>query len=194
MAERKLYTDLQKAEILKKAEETTVAAAAKEFGVDRKTIAKWKASAAVTAGKIEAKKKTRTAGRNVKSAVSGAVSTVKGDVRDAADKAKLADEMASGKAKAKTARKKAEKKEAAAQKTVRKTVAKNEKAARRTSAKKKAVKLNLIIQSPMGGEITPAQIALRLPKDAADAYVRIDLNKVYYVLKSGETGSIDIWE
>ena len=194
MAERKTYTDLQKAEILKKAEETTVSAAAKEFGVDRKTIASWKAAAGITAGKIEAKKKTRAAGRKVKETVTGAAETVAGDVKDAADKAKLADEMASGKAKAKSARKAAEKKEQAAQKTVRKATAKSEKAARKTSAKKKAMKLNLIIQSPMGGEITPAQIALRLPKETADAYVRIDLNKVYYVLKSGETGSIDIWE
>ena len=36
MAERKTYTDLQKAEILKKAEETSVSAASKEFGVAAK--------------------------------------------------------------------------------------------------------------------------------------------------------------
>ena len=194
MAERKVYTDAQKAAILKKAEETSISAAAKEFSVDRKTIMKWKASANVTAGRIEVGKKARSAGRNVKETVSGKVDAVKGDVKDAVDRAKLADEMASGKVKARSARKSAEKKEKAVQKAVRKSTEKSEKAARKHSAKKKAVKLNLVIQSPMGGDITPAQIALRLPKDAADAYVRVDLNKVYYVLKSGETGSIDIWE
>lgn len=100
MAERKVYTDAQKAEILKQAEETGISAAAKEFDVDRRTIMKWQASANVTAGRIEAKRKTRSAGRNVKETVSGKVETVKGDVKDAVDKAKLADEMASGKVKA----------------------------------------------------------------------------------------------
>ena len=194
MAKRKTYTDVQKAEILKKAEETSLAEAAKEFGVDRRTVANWKASAGITAGRIEAKKKTRSAGRNVKKAVSGTVSIVAGDVKDAVDKAKLADEMAAGRAKAKAARKSADKKEKAAQKAVRKAADKDEKAARKPSAKRKAVKLNLVIQSPTGGNITPAQIALKLPKDTVDAYVRTDHNKVYYILKSGETGSMDLWE
>ena len=66
MAERKNYTDAQKAEILKKAEETSVAAASKEYGVSRVTITKWKAAAGATAGKIEAKKNTRAAARKVK--------------------------------------------------------------------------------------------------------------------------------
>ena len=151
------------------------------------------ASDTIDAVKIETKKKTRAAGRTVKTAVKDAADTVAGDVKAAADKAKLADEMASGKAKARSARKTAEKKTQAAQKAVRKAETKNAKAAKRTSAKKKAVRLNLVIQSPAGGDITPAQIALKLPKDTVDAYVRVDHNKVYYVLKNGETGSIDIW-
>lgn len=127
MAKRRTYTDLQKAEVLKKAEETTIATAAKEFGVDRRTIAKWKAEAGITAGKIEAKKKTRTAGRSISEAVTGTVSTIAGDVKDVADKAKLADEMAAGKAKARTERKSAEKKEKAAQKAERKDTEKAKK-------------------------------------------------------------------
>lgn len=191
MAERKTYTDLQKAEILKKAEETSITKAAKETGVDRKTIAKWKASAGITAEKIEVKKKTRAAGIHVSKAVTGAVSKAAGDVKDAADKARLADEMAAGKAKAKAARKTAEKKEKAAQKIARKDTAKKEKAARKPSVKKKA--MNLVIQSPTGVDITPAQIAMKLPKDTVDAYVRADHNKVYYVRKNGEAGSVEIW-
>ena len=53
---------------------------------------------------------------------------------------------------------------------------------------------NIIIQSPMGGYITPADIAKKVPKGTADVYVRVDENKLYYVLKNGETGDLDIWE
>ena len=42
--------------------------------------------------------------------------------------------------------------------------------------------------------ITPADIARKVPKGTADVYVRVDENKLYYVLKNGETGDLDIWE
>ena len=53
---------------------------------------------------------------------------------------------------------------------------------------------NIVIQSPMGGYITPADIARKVPKGTEDVYVRVDENKLYYVLKNGETGNMDIWE
>ena len=56
-----------------------------------------------------------------------------------------------------------------------------------------ATKLNIQIQSPMGGVITPEQIAEKVPKEAVDVYVRIDENKIYWVGKKG-VGSVDIWE
>ena len=46
----------------------------------------------------------------------------------------------------------------------------------------------------MGGYITPEDIAKQVPKGTADVYVRVDENKLYYVLKNGETGNMDIWE
>lgn len=52
---------------------------------------------------------------------------------------------------------------------------------------------NIIIQSPMGGHITLEEIAEKVPKKTADVYVRVDENKLYYVLESGETGDVDIW-
>lgn len=194
MAERKTYTDLQKAEILKKADETSVSAASKEFGVARKTIANWKAESKVTAGKIEAKKKTRAAGRKVRETVTNTADMVAGDVKDATDKVKLVEEIEAGKVKAKNARKAAEKEEKAAQKEAQKEAEKNEKAARKHSAKARAVKLNMVIQSQDGRSVTTTQIALRLPKETVDAYIKAEENKIYYVLKNGETGCIDIWE
>ena len=56
-----------------------------------------------------------------------------------------------------------------------------------------AGKINIIIQSPMGGVITPAEIVAKVPKDAEDVYVRVDENKLYYVLKNDESGSVEIW-
>ncbi|MBQ9155458.1 MAG: helix-turn-helix transcriptional regulator [Eubacterium sp.] len=52
---------------------------------------------------------------------------------------------------------------------------------------------NIIIQSPMGGHISLEEIAGKVPKDTADVYVRVDENKLYYVLEDGETGDVDIW-
>jgi transcriptional regulator with XRE-family HTH domain len=53
---------------------------------------------------------------------------------------------------------------------------------------------NIIIQSPLGGSVTPADIAKKVPQDTKDVYVRVDENKLYYVLENGESGNVDIWE
>jgi len=61
-------------------------------------------------------------------------------------------------------------------------------------AARKAIGIpNIIIQSPMGGHISLEEIAGKVPKDTADVYVRVDENKLYYVLDNGETGDVDIW-
>ncbi len=62
------------------------------------------------------------------------------------------------------------------------------------SAKKVSGIPNIIIQSALGGYITPADIARKVPKNTADVYVRVDENKLYYVLEDGETGDVDIWD
>ena len=81
---------------------------------------------------------------------------------------------------------------------VKKTAAK---AARKTketvkkveaAAKKPAAKLEIIVQSPMGGNITAEEIAAKLPKGAETVFVRVDQNKLWWI-KGEETGSVDIW-
>ncbi len=52
---------------------------------------------------------------------------------------------------------------------------------------------NIIIQSTMGGYITPEDIAKKVSKNTADVYVKVDENKLYYVLDDGDTGDVDIW-
>lgn len=187
------YTDAQKAEILKKAAETSIAEASREFGVDRKTIRSWKVSDSLAADAIEVKKKTRAAGRMVKGAVTSAADKAAGDMKAAAEKAVTVEQIEVGKVKAKQTRKAAEKKAVKDEKAAVKAAKKEEKAAQKPAAKLKTVKLNMVFQSPWGGEITPEQIALKVPKEAVDVYVKIDENKIYWVAKNGEAGAVEIW-
>ena len=64
------------------------------------------------------------------------------------------------------------------------------KPAKRGGAKKDAGVV-VVIQSPMGGNITPEEILKKTGKVDA-VYVRVDENKAYWV-KGEETGSIDLW-
>ena len=113
---------------------------------------------------------------------------------------KVADDVKKAPAKAKAAVKKVaadvkeeEKKIAADVKGEVEKVEKKVKApaAKKPAAKKAALKNEVIIQSPLGGVITPAEILAKTgPVDSV--YVRVDENKAYWV-KGEETGSVDLW-
>ena len=85
---------------------------------------------------------------------------------------------------------KAEKVEKAAkvEKAPAKKAAEKKPAAKKPVAKKTA---EVIIQSPLGGEITGAEILKRVG-DVDKVYVRVDENKAYWV-RGDETGSVDLW-
>ena len=61
-------------------------------------------------------------------------------------------------------------------------------AARKTATKKTA---EVVIQSPLGGEITSAEILARVG-NVDKVYVRVDENKAYWV-RGEESGSVDLW-
>ena len=61
-------------------------------------------------------------------------------------------------------------------------------AVKKAAAKKTA---EVIIQSPLGGEITGAEILARVG-EVDKVYVRVDENKAYWV-RGEETGSVDLW-
>ena len=65
--------------------------------------------------------------------------------------------------------------------------------AKKPAAKKPAAKkvAEVIIQSPLGGEITGAEILARVG-DVDKVYVRVDENKAYWV-RGEETGDVDLW-
>ena len=52
-------------------------------------------------------------------------------------------------------------------------------------------KVEIIIQSPMGGEITPEEIMSRIG-DVDKVYIRIDQNAAYWI-KGEESGAINLW-
>jgi hypothetical protein len=171
------YTDAQKQEIIKKAEETSVSEAAKEYGVDRKTIRGWMNSAS---GNAEPKKSQ--AGRKVKETIGEKI-----------DNKKLANQMTVGRIKAKRERKSTDKATAKAEKAAVKAADKEEKASRKPAVKRQARKMNILFQSQSGGAVTSEQIAMRVPKEAVDVYVKLEENKIYWVDKNGKHGSVDIW-
>lgn len=103
-----------------------------------------------------------------------------------ATKKKIAEEVKAVEAKVEKAVKDAPAKAKAAAKKV-------EKAVKAPVQKVKAAKLEIIVQSPTGGNITAEEIAAKVPAGADSVYVRVDQNKLWWV-KDEETGSVDIWE
>ena len=166
------------------------------------------ASDAATATEIEVKKNTRKTARKAKEAIEEVAVEVKEAVEDKA----VAEEIEAKKTVRKAGRKAKEAVEAVAQsdpvvaaeievkKNTRKAGRKAKEKVGETvvavkeTAKKAAGIPNIIIQSPMGGYITAEDISAKVPKGTKDIYVRVDENKLYYVLKNGETGDVDIWE
>ena len=151
---------------------------------DVKKAAKAKAEKAVdtaAATEVEVKKSTRSVGRKAKAKVEEAAA----QVAEKVDAAATAVEIEAGKAKAKRTRKTAE---------VKKAVSEAVEEAKKPGRKARASKLDIVIQSVMGGAITPEEIAAKVPKDAISAYVKVEENKIYWVNKAGETGSVEIWD
>lgn len=88
----------------------------------------------------------------------------------------------------KAAEQKPVEKKAAAEKAPAKKTAEKKPVAKKAAAKKTA---EVIIQSPLGGEITGAEILARVG-NVDKVYVRVDENKAYWV-RGDETGSVDLW-
>ena len=134
------------------------------------------------AAKTTAKKAKATA-QKAEKAVKKAPAKAKAEAKKAEDKV-VAEEIEAKKMVTKTARK--------AKTVVKETTAKVEKAAKRAAAKGKVAKLEIVVQSPMGGNITAEEIASKIPAGCNNVFVRVDQNKLYWV-KGEETGSVDIW-
>ena len=116
-----------------------------DVAADVKKAAKAKAEKAVdtaAATEVEVKKSTRSVGRKAKAKVE----EVAAQVAEKVDAAATAVEIEAGKAKAKRTRKTAE---------VKKAVSEAVEEAKKPARKARAAKLDIVIQSVMGGAITP---------------------------------------
>ena len=58
--------------------------------------------------------------------------------------------------------------------------------------KESGPKMEIYIQSPLGGNITPEEIEARMPEGAEACFVRVDQNMIWWV-RGEETGAIEIW-
>ena len=93
----------------------------------------------------------------------------------------------------------AEKKTAAAKTAVKETAKSAAKAAAQTAPvlrleKKAAVPpMDIYIQSPYGGNITPEEVAAKMPQGTKACYVRVDQNLIWWVSRDGSTGAVEIW-
>ena len=131
----------------------------------------------------EIKEDVRKAGIKAKNTAKKAAADVKADEKKIAAKAKATAAKVEKDAKATTKKVTADVKETAEK--VKKTV--------KAPAKKSATaKLNLVIQSRMGGSITAEEIAAKIPKNAENAYVKVEENKIYWTT-ADDAGSVDIW-
>ena len=82
-------------------------------------------------------------------------------------------------------------KKAAAPAAEKKQAKPQAKKAVKKSPAKKAAEPQVIIQSPLGGEITPFAVLAKVGT-VDKVYIRVDLNKAFWV-KGTETGSVDLW-
>ena len=112
--------------------------------------------------------------------------------------AKPAEKKAAPAAEKKAAKPAAEKKvakpaekKAAAPAAEKKQAKPQAKKAVKKSPAKKAAEPQVIIQSPLGGEITPFAVLAKVGT-VDKVYIRVDLNKAFWV-KGTETGSVDLW-
>lgn len=84
---------------------------------------------------------------------------------------------------------------AAVKSAVKATVSRTASKAAVKSAVKAAVSraktVEFIIQSPLGGEITPEEVLKKVGK-ADKIYIRVDQNKAYWV-RGEESGSVELW-
>ena len=90
------------------------------------------------------------------------------------------------------AKKETVKKEASKTEAEKKTVKKAAAKAAPKAAGKAAKTPEVIIQSPLGGIITPEEILKKVGK-VDKVYVRVDQNKAHWV-RGDEIGSVDLWD
>lgn len=149
----------------------------------------------VQAAEKKVEEKIEAVEKKAEAVVNGAIETKeKAEKKVAETKEKVAEtkaKAAKAKAKAVETTTKAKAVAAKAEKKVKKTTKAASAVAAGAVKKVLPKKPEVVIQSPMGGEITPEAILAKIG-EADKVYVRVDVNKAYWV-KGDEAGSVDLW-
>ena len=179
----KTYTEEQIQEALSKVPELGITKAAKAVGIPWQTVKKWAKEAGVIPSSTSMPAVATDAANKI------------GEVKDAA-----AEKVEEAKEKIDSAREAAVPTEIEVKKATRKAGRKVKEAAdkavdtvKRTAKKAKAANLMIVIQSPLGGNITVEEIVDKVPADADAVFVRVDQNKLWWT-RGDEKGDVDIWE
>ena len=149
---------------------------------------------AATVAEIETKKKVRSTVRKTKDEAEKTVRGATKRGKKLAEDIKEVSEAVSAEAKEQATVNEIEigKTVAKTRRKVKEAVKDTAKKAEKVSRKANAAKLEIIVQSPMGGNITAEEIAAKIPTGCDSVFVRVDQNKLWWI-KGEETGSVDIW-
>ena len=187
---RNKYTAEQKEAVVARASEIGITAAAKEFGIDRQTISRWKKTAENVQGEVKTETKAEEPAEKIEKATVPELITAEKIISGAADaKAVIQEKVGDAVAVAQSEIKKAARK---AKRVVKDTTKKVKESAEQTAKKVRAANVKMIFETNAGQQITTEAIAERIPKGVDAAYIKLEENKIYWV-KGEETGSVDIW-
>ena len=176
---------------LRKEKNLSQAALAKELGIATSAIGHMENGRMKVSAKIATKAKEVFGVDLTDAAEKAAPATNKTAAKKPAAK-KTETKKAAATSKAEKAEKAPAKKTAAAkaEKTVKST-AKKAPVAKKSSAAEKKLANKVIIQSPLGGVITPDEVLAKVG-NVDEVYVRVDQNKAYWV-RGKEAGAVDLW-
>lgn len=176
---------------LRKEKNLSQAALAKELGIATSAVGHMENGRMKVSAKIAAKAK-EVFGVDLTDAAEKAAPVAKKTAAKKPAVKKTEAKKAAATSKAAKTEKAPEKKAAAAkaEKTVKST-AKKAPVAKKSSAAEKKLANKVIIQSPLGGVITPDEVLAKVG-NVDEVYVRVDLNKAYWV-RGKEAGAVDLW-
>lgn len=176
---------------LRKEKNLSQAALAKELGIATSAVGHMENGRMKVSAKIAAKAK-EVFGVDLADAAEKAAPVAKKTAakKPAVKKTEAKKAAATSKA-AKTEKAPAKKTAAAKAEKAGKSTAKKAPVAKKSSAAAKKLANKVIIQSPLGGVITPDEVLAKVG-NVDEVYVRVDQNKAYWV-RGKEAGAVDLW-
>lgn len=176
---------------LRKEKNLSQAALAKELGIATSAIGHMENGRMKVSAKIAAKAKEVFGVDLVDAAAKAAPAATKSAAKKPTAKKTVAKKAAATPKAAKAEKAPVKKAAAAKAEKAVKSTAKKAPVAKKSSAAEKKLANKVIIQSPLGGVITPDEVLAKVG-NVDEVYVRVDQNKAYWV-RGKEAGAVDLW-